>query len=280
MTVRRRMRRGPWFVAAVVGAASVGYLVRALPAERWGGGTPGIWDLMVAVVAEPRFLVVVCFTTMLTASVLRREAVMPELIRIGSWRAYLAQEGVAAVRGILPSVLAVVIVCLVGAALAGLPWRSLHAPASTAETLARAGLPGPLGVLAQLALATLALTVLHLVMTALRIATGSIGPVIAAAVALFSWSSVSLLSLVTTITVAPTSGRTVSAVDGLGAGVIASLNTITYLHLPTAIEAGLPVIAAGLGLSTGLAFVIATALDLRVERARHRRMRAALQHAH
>ncbi|ALE04758.1 hypothetical protein AL755_03465 (plasmid) [Arthrobacter sp. ERGS1:01] len=258
-------------VSLFAGFAAVAYAVRGLNPEAWAGTGPGTLQILALVVSDPRFTGTVLLTLALVRAVITPEPVLTELIRLGSYRGVLARELRRTLAAMVLPIVSVLLAGIAVAALAGLPVSGQAVPGSAADTFENAGLPVAVGISAQVLLAVATLTLAQLVIAALRIVSGRVGPAIIAALLVWSWMGVSVMELQTVIAAGQSTNATAAITSTLSEDVIAAFNSGPYISLVIALDAnsvGTVVAVLACGLATPLAAM--GLLDRRVRRARSR----------
>jgi hypothetical protein len=254
--------------AVALGLAATAYGVRSLAGFQRAGVEPGIWDLVVAVLTDPRFTTIVLLTAVLVRMSVQRDRVVPELVRIGTNRRILLTEVIGATRTMLLPLLAILVACFLTAAVAKLPPYTLILRGSAAGELAASGISPPVGIGLQTLLVGTTLLVVQTVLASIRIVSRSLIPVVAVALAVWAWGGVSVFQLQTVIN-NPANGASIA--ESLPADAAATLNSGAYLDILIAISGGVvPFVIATLALASALSFMAVWMVDLRIVRSRNK----------
>jgi hypothetical protein len=265
--VRPRLRLGNVVVALALGAAAATYGVRYLRNFPRSSQAPGVWDLVGAVVTDPRFLTTIVLTTVLVRMALRRERVLPEMLRRGTNRRLLLADMADATRSMVLPLIAILAACFVVAAVAGLRTHTLGATGSATGYLMRAGINPLVGIGLQVILAGCSLLAIQTLLSAIRIVSGSVIPVVVAAAILWAWGSVSVLQLQTVVT--RSSGASIA--ESLQGGVIAALNSGAYLDVLITIAGNaLEFVTITLVVAVAASFAAVSVIDLRIVHSRQK----------
>jgi hypothetical protein len=253
-------------VALALGLTATAYAVRSLAGFQRVGIKPGLWDVVVAVITDPRFMTVIVLTAALVRMSIQRDRGIPELVRIGTNRRLLLTEVAAAARTMLLPLLAILGASFVTASLAGLPHYTLILQGSAVGELAAVGISPPVGIGLQILLVGTTLLVVQTLLASIRIVSGSLIPVVAVALAIWAWGGVSVYQLQT---VSLSNTNDASIAESLPAGAAAALNSGAYLDiLITNAGGAVPFVIAALILVFAISFAAVWLTDLRIVHSR------------
>lgn len=254
-------------VSLPLGAAAVAYGIRFLRNFQGSSQEPGVGDLVAAVVTDPRFLTAIVLTTVLVRTALRRERVLPEILRMGTNRRLLLEDVIDAARSMILPAVVVLAACFLTAAMAGLPIRTLHANGSAAGDLMRAGIYPPVGIGLQVMFVGFTLLAIQTLLAAIRIVCGSVIPVVTGALVLWAWGGTSVLQLQTVIT--RHSGASIA--ESLQEGATAASNSSAYVDVLIAIEGGaVRFVVIALVVVVIASFAAVSLVDLRIVHSRRK----------
>lgn len=265
---RWRISLGNVIVAVLISCAAAIYAIRGLSPESWLH-RPSFWDLLALVTTEPRFTGPILLTVALLRTVLLPDPILPVIIRRGTYRRILIHEATSAVRSEMLPVLGVLLGVLIVAVFGGLDFGTRSQAGTAAASFIEAGLPVPVGVLAQVVLVVAGLTIVQVGLTAVRMTFDSVIPVIVGALLCWCWMGVSVVQLQTVFdpNAGPASFGAVAA--SLKSSTVAAFNSSAYLDLVITIGThGVPVVICVLTVTAALSYASVALMDRHVRRGR------------